>query len=764
MRAGDLIVRLDSVTRLLLILLFMYCFTLGATWNGVLIPDVSLLTMGLLAALFVLWRILRWRGRWRWYNSPLDPVFVLWGGAFGLAFLANLDSWRKIFIGGWYVGLYVLVWYVLHDLLANKKLKRSVIVEAFLFAGLLNVLFGYLQLAVTDVVAEGLPRVVSLVGNPNAFGLFMVVLLLLIIGQGFAVKTRIGRLAMLLYFLISLPLLLLTFSRGAVLGMISGVVVFGALTLQSQGVTFQAWWSGQNRLRRGVMMGVLGVFTALLLIIGFVLISQTLSDSRRNPLLRGRIYANALTAFSEKPLTGHGLFTFGEELGRLQSQPPRQPHSHAHNIVLHIAAELGVSGLSVLLITIVVILIAIQRHWRQAMHDEKPYLTTMIAVLSAYAVTHQFDMLIMMPLMMLLGLVALVMATTIPEPKPIEAAWRLPGHPIGVTTLGVLLIVSGVWSSQVYANYNTIWQIAILESDYREGADHLQAVVDADPNLALYTQQQGYLYGIAAHEGDTEALQLAIDAYMRYIELQPYDAIHRANLAALQWQAGLEDEAIATMQQAVEVAPAAWQYYFILGNYAEAAGEYGVAIQAYKSLTRNNYNLMYPEWEDTALRREFAWGIKRSRVAAVVLALDEGTVDTPEDAAYLWEQSTLQDERSTRSAVLQLLLFLAGGVGDDALYQALLADAEARVDGVVDEAWLYVAKATLLRDTGNTASAERALEMARALLARDFAQEDYPNATNVAHFQFLRYTTPRQFLPQVYYPTIETLPLLRFLD
>lgn len=755
--------RLDSVTRLLLTLLFMYCFTLGATWNGVLIPQVSLLTLGLISVLFLLWRLIRWRGKWTWYNTLLDPVLLLWAAAFGLSLLTNSESWRKIIMGLWYILLYVGVWYILHDLLSNGKLKKGILIESFLLAGLLNVLFGYFQLAVSNISADGLPRLVSLVGNPNAFGLFMVVLLLLILGQWFTVKNRIARIILAAYFTVSLPILILTFSRGALLGMLAGCVIFAGLMLQTQQQSLGEWWQTQRRVLKMSLVGILGLSLILSIGVGTVLVLQTLNDGGRNPVLRGRIYEDALIAFTEHPLTGHGLFTFGEELGRLQSQPPLQPHSHAHNAFLHIAAELGLVGLGVLLVTIGVGVVALRRRWQTAPGSEKPYLAALIAIIAAYGITHQFDMLVMMPLLALIGVLILVLATTSTTVQPITARWRMPGHPIGMTALWLVLIASGFWSSFIYADYARILQESIAEEAYRSGADQLQAVVDADPNMALYVQQQAYLYGIAASEGDLQALMLGIAAYERYLTLQPDDAINRVNLAALQWQADQRSEAITNMQQAIETAPNAWQFYFILGDYAEDAAETAIALQTYKRLTRNPYNLMYPEWDDTALRREIAWGVKRRGLGALVLALDEDLITTPEEAEFYWQRSDLEDENSTRRYVLSLLLTLETHTGDDSLYRSLLSSAQAHLETPLDRAWLNIGQAALLRSNGDVNGAAEELASARAQIAPAFSKEDYPGGTNIAHFQFLRYAAPRQFLPQVYYPTIETLPMLRFL-
>lgn len=67
------------------------------------------------------------------------------------------------------------------------------------------------------------------------------------------------------------------------------------------------------------------------------------------------------------------------------------------------------------------------------------------------------------------------------------------------------------------------------------------------------------------------------------------------------------------------------------------------------------------------------------------------------------------------------------------------------------------------RYNGEEQTAERELAAARELVAPDFTEADYITGTNIAHFQFLRYTIPRQFLPQVDYPAVDPA-LLRLLE
>ncbi|MBC8170436.1 MAG: hypothetical protein H7X77_02145, partial [Anaerolineae bacterium] len=200
-----------------------YLLILGATFNGVFLPDVAALTLPLMGLLLGAWLIVRWRGGWSWHHTPLDAALMLWGAVIVLSLLANLNDWRRISIGIWYVSLYLLIWYVLLDWLANKRLRRSVLVDGLLVAGGIILVFGYWQVINAALNGWrysglfGLPRPGSLIGNPNSLAAVLIVILGLAFGRWFDTRRYI-RWFYGGYVLTTGIMLLLTFSRGGWLG------------------------------------------------------------------------------------------------------------------------------------------------------------------------------------------------------------------------------------------------------------------------------------------------------------------------------------------------------------------------------------------------------------------------------------------------------------------------------------------------------------------------------------------------------------------
>jgi tetratricopeptide (TPR) repeat protein len=184
-----------------------------------------------------------------------------------------------------------------------------------------------------------------------------------------------------------------------------------------------------------------------------------------------------------------------------------------------------------------------------------------------FGIHHLLDTPAMMPAIALSGLLALVLATAPAEPVPLRLAWRKIGQSTGLFLLWLILIGLGFWNSHWIRQYVAILgdiaqteANALTADDYYQAANTLQAVVDADPRQPAYLLQQGYLYGMAASEGDSKAAELAIERYQRYLELEPTHASAWSNLAALYWQIGNQAQARAAIEQAIRFA-ADWPHF-----------------------------------------------------------------------------------------------------------------------------------------------------------------------------------------------------------
>ncbi len=746
----------DLAGRAVVILLCSIILIIGATFNSILNPELGAFVLAVMTLTAAGWWLWRRRRGWRWFRAPLDAAFALWALAFGLALLANLDAWRRIAIGLWYVGVYVGVWYVLLDALANGGIRREMLADGVLVGGAVVNLFGVTQVAAWAGAfgLERLPRPVSVFGNPNFLGAFLVVLIPLALSRAAASRSRVIRVALGFYVLLSLALLFLTFSRGAWVGLAAGGALWLWLMLRAGGqFSLRSWWRVQPGGLKAVWLAG-GAAALIAAALASILLIRSLTAAGRDVGLRTELYAAAAQLFAEKPLTGHGLFTYGRGLVRLPGIEPDKPHSHAHNIVLQIAAETGLPGLAALAVTLALMARAVRANWKPSPPDpdlspiatgnerrRRIMLAGAGAAVVAFGVHQLTDVPAMMPAIALTGLIALVLAVAPAQPQPMTARWRLAGHPVGVMALWVLILVSGWWSNRVYNEYLTALRAAADSGDYRGAAERLQPVINADPNLSLYSLEQGFLYGMAAAEGDADAARAGSAAYQRFLALDPGYALAWANLAALCEELGETERALEAWARAAELDPEIWPYAFNLGQAAEAAGDPARAEAAYRDALRVYPDaILYPEWDDSALRASLGdiYAVGLSAPAMTVVQLVNGRLD---NARLAWEDNILPD--GVQKAVIGALL--DGDLNQPAAAERIAITPQER-------AWVHAGRAWMARMAGDEAGAARETAAARQQLTRGPLDTDDTDAINIAYGQFLRLAIPRWFLPGVYYP------------
>jgi putative inorganic carbon (HCO3(-)) transporter len=737
-----MMIRSDFLLRAMLAMLFTYLLAIGATFNGVLAPDFKQPTLILMGIGVALWLLLRWRKGWLWYHTPLDAVIVLWIIAFILSLLTNLDVWRRVVMGLWYVSVYIGIWYILQDVLANRGLRRETFSGALLIAGFIVLLFGYIQLPswlntrlplmTAGVIPIDLPRPVSTIGNTNALACFLVVLIPFIMSSIPSGRNRFERIVLILYAVLAIFLLFLTYSRGAWVGFVVATAVWLGLSLAEQDLLsvnrFRIFWNSLSSRNRAIVLG-LSTLALVAIVMSVFLIIDSFAQPGRSIERRTILFEPAIKLYAEKPLTGHGLFTFGRGYMRHESLPPNQPHSHAHNVLLLVAAELGLVGIFALLATIGVMFLVFRRNWRAASMRERRMLSGAIAAVVGFGVHHLIDTPAMMPAIALTGLLALALALAPTEPIPVSAKWRLSSQSIGIVALWLVLLGTGFWSSTIYSHYMAILSQAVTTEDYRAAADSLQSVIETDPSMALYIQQQAFLYGMAASEGDNEAASKGVETYRQFLALEPYHAPSWANLASLHWQLGQQQEATSAMEKAVEFAPEAWQLSFNLATYYEETGRVDEAREIYERIWSPCNQ--YPEWQATELRREVL----------------EGRAG-----------NCLQTRMGIATYVVAGYAALENGDPDEAvrLFALPLNYSAATPE---DRTWLQLSKAELAWLKGNSGEAENEIRLAYSRFQTGLNEVDFGLGINIAHFQFMRQAIPRQFLPQIYYPTIDPLLL-----
>lgn len=594
------------------ICVFVYLLSLGATYNGALSVLVSrYLTFAVLGVCVVAWLWGRRARGWQWKCGAFDGVFALFVLAMAVSIFANPETAHRSVYGAWFVGLGFGVWYLLSDALANG-FRRDTFLTALTASGVLLVLFGIVQtVGALGAGVTGFPRPVSLIGNSNAFGTMLVVLLPFPLVRVLHVSSRAMRFVLAGYAGVVLLLLFLTNSRGAWVA--GGVVllVVGAYALWHARLNsvsaLRAWWHARATRQRMAIAGM-GIATLLIVVVVTVLFLQSFGVSGRGTDRRTLLWEFAIEMFLEQPVTGQGLFSYGYHLPRYWSVPPQQGHSHPHNLPLLFLAELGLLGVVAMGAFAWVLVRAIRAQWRIVPVLQRPAWVASASALAGFGVHHLFDTTLMMPAIALLGWVLLAMVTVPYQPVPMTATWRKWGHPVGMVLLWGVVLAAGIWQTMRYERYYGALSQAseALRTGRDDGMDAPLAMLDAlaqdDPNMPAYALQRGYLYGLRASNAP-EYAPTAYAAYEELLRLEPYYAVGWANLAALACQMGEGDLARQHSARALSLAPdweAIQQQYAFLYGLPDAPTEAQTPIESVYAPNTARYQY----WHDVFINEQ----------------------------------------------------------------------------------------------------------------------------------------------------------------
>ncbi|SHN46366.1 O-antigen ligase family protein [Cryptosporangium aurantiacum] len=194
-------------------------------------------------------------------------------------------------------------------------------------------------------------RAQSIFADPNQFGCYAALIVLLAVGWFIAAPSRWERALALAGGSGAAAALVLSLSRGAWLGTAAGLVVAAVLhpavrralmTAAALGATLVAagvllTFTGPAEVRGGPAAGVVEVVVDRLAVI---------DDRAANPHdVRPITWREAVRQFSTHPVLGNGPGSFSTLAAESPSVIQFAPRLHAHNALLHLGAETGVVGL-----------------------------------------------------------------------------------------------------------------------------------------------------------------------------------------------------------------------------------------------------------------------------------------------------------------------------------------------------------------------------------------------------------------------------------
>lgn len=732
-----------------------YVLALGGTFNGVVLARIQQFSLFLLTVGVAGWLFVVWRQRDVLPCSSLDPALFGWGVAFAVSGGANISG--RVLVGVWWALLYLGVWWVLSDL-RRRGMPGRWITDGVLIALIPVLLLAVVQVALwfpawwcldTVRVAFIPPRPPGTLGNANALGSVIAMALPLALVRVRWSWRRMDRRLWAVWVAVASMGLLLTFSRGAWLATLAGLITFGGLMYFSQGLNSVAWWRTLSLMAcRRIAVGMVVVSTCVLLVLTFSL--SVFDTPRRETSTRLALLGVAWDMFLEHPLAGTGPFTFGRFWLAERSFPPDQPHAHAHNLILNIAGELGLLGLVALLCTVMLIA---WHGWRGMGRTSDPaeraHLAACGAALVAVLVHHMVEMPLLQPavMLLLLGIVAAVCEKSDGNTNQVLCSRRTTAYRIAVLAVCTVVLATGWWSARVYATYER-GQRALGAGDHDRALDLLKKAADSWPDVALYHAEYGYACGVAVAHGEDHCLAEGIAAYERALDEEPENAVWWANLAVLLWEADQAEAAIRALQHATAHAPESPDLWLNLGIFAEAAGQEALAVTAYERALDADpvWDTAMRFWDQTPLRQMVAQRYTGDLAPLSQVALYMAAGDLAGAIAVL-EAEIDRDPSQPWPYVSIARVHIA--VGDYHRARAYLDAARVLVHTPEGKAWIKVGEAQLAQAQGDKAAYVALMKDARDVMWPDGTGHLLSYGNDIAYLQFLRMRVPGVLLPQL---------------
>lgn len=395
-------------------------------------------------------------------------------------------------------------------------------------------------------------------------------------------------------------ILYFTATRGAILGLLGGLVVFALINVfNKENVRFRKW-------------GIYSLVALVVLVGGFYLARDT-QFVRSSPVLerfaslslsslrtegRAFIWPMALDGIKERPLLGWGQenfnYVFAEhysgDMFRLEPWFDR-----AHNIFLDWGIAAGVLGLTSYLSLYVVLLVAIWKNDASMSRVEKSVLTGLVA---AYSFNNFFVFDNLVSYILFFSLLGYIYSRTGREwSDSQEANERVVGgktaliSSVAISTV-VILVVWFVNVKPITANTNLIQALMKVQNPEAkvEVMEHLRTSYNSSQLGRPETVEQissmaVTLLGDESVPGEirNEYFLFAKDAVERVTENVPNDPRYRILAGSFYSNFGLFDDALRHLKKAEELMPEKQVIHFNLGQLLYNMKDYSGALNEFKT-------------------------------------------------------------------------------------------------------------------------------------------------------------------------------------
>ncbi len=618
------------LSRLAFILLAIYFVFIGGSAYYDLIFPIRLFHHLLVTILLAVWLIGRIRRGAGFPKTPLNlPILgavIVWI----VTAAASIDP-RMAFENLWFPLTHVVLFFVLVDLFQRRR-GRLVMETTFMIGALVMVVTGLelaswyfglgiipnTQIGWISVIGPGAwlplePLRVSLAMNISTLLAGFVAPLVILAGAWALSARRNYRVVLWLLAGGLLLVLILTFSRGGLLSILTAVGLFGFLRLLQMPRV-------DRRFPVRALAGVL-VFIGVAAVSFYTILSITQTRSvNTGDVGRLDMWQSAAEMTGDRLLTGVGPGLFGRAFRTYRDPTIAQDKlASAHNAYLNTTAETGLPGIVVSLWLAATFGLAWYRNWRtEKSAGQKLRLEAALAALLGLAVHSLVDVFTITPIVLLI-LVLVAYCVTGRENGAGSIHIEKRRYRIIAPIVALFITIGyGVWLfhlDRAQSRYMNSF------GDADNALTNAQEAVDLDPSLNLYPLQVTFLTGQEALRSTNPDWEQAAQSYEHSLELEPTWDTGWINLAAIKLRQGDNQAALDYLDHArqIKVTNLASLQWAVLAEKMNAASE-NTIIDAYLTAIKSTVVLPLSDfWWATDLRRA---------------AIEQFLTDSPIDEQY----------------------------------------------------------------------------------------------------------------------------------
>jgi len=613
------------------ILLAFYMVLIGGFVLGVREYRWRVITLVMLGLLFGGWYLFKLLRRTEPPLTPVDYPVLIMVAATGLATIFSTDPRISAGRAALNIILAISLYFTIDWL--SSRWRASLLINALLLTGGVVCLVGLVEywqwysgnwVSPVSWREAGIAwdfgdslRIKSVLHNPN----YLAYYLILPIGLAFYklfTTTRWQRGLWGGYLLVVLVTMILTQSRGGLLGAAATVIIATILYLWTR--------LGRQATKKIVKNPYLLLLAGLLLVVVgsllYPIVSRTDLTHVGTLSLRDDIWRGAINIFMANPVVGAGPSTYPSQYMIYRNLNGHTAiFTHAHNVWLTIGAEYGLVGVLSVALFFIVLGRAIVNYMRRANPAQWPIMMLVgISLLVGQGVHNLVDDFMEFPIFTWYTVLAVALCIV---PMQKQASVKLPQTRRGWLLLvgaGLLITAGGaVWTGPAFAAYDQA-RFASQNGDWPQATRWLEQAVKLDPTYRFYRQQLALAYGEMARTDDSY-LPLALAQQEQVYSKNTHYSPDAGYLACLYWQSEQPEQAIETMQKAVAVTPprsgglhsyhlGQTTFLFNLAYYLEYSGQPDMAGQIYQEILQTRPQLVTSSfWAANNSRQRLAEGL-----------------------------------------------------------------------------------------------------------------------------------------------------------